>query len=367
MTERCNASCPMCARNINGGEVNPWLKDNELSIDNVRKIFPIDFIKQLNHMYMCGNYGDPIVAKDCIDAFKYFRDNNPDMLLSMNTNGSARTKEWWQELAIILGDNSYVIFSLDGLEDTNMVYRKNTVWSKIIENVSAFIEAGGKAHWEFIVFKHNQHQIEDARKLAAIIGFKHFQVKKSARFISNSGSSKSKIRSVDRKGNEILIEEPTMAGYQNAGLIEKFKYGTDQEIEFPTKKIDLLGKLNPEIFDSRSKLQQMYDTTRISCKVKKEKSLYVSAEGILQPCCWVAGQMYNWYHTPKGSQIWKLINVVGKDNISALNHSIESIIEGEYFQTLFEDSWNKKSCDNGKLQICAKTCGKIDAFAQQYN
>lgn len=367
MTERCNASCPMCARNINGGEVNPWLKNNELSIDDVKKIFPVNFVKQLNHMYMCGNYGDPIVAKDCIDAFRYFRDNNPDMLLSMNTNGSARTTDWWKELAKVLGNNGYVIFSLDGLEDTNMIYRKNTIWSKIIENVSAFIDAGGKAHWEFIVFKHNQHQIEDAKELAKKMGFEHFQVKKSARFMTVSGSSKSTVRSVDRKGNEVLIEEPTLSDYRNAGLIEKLVYSNEQEIEFPTKKIDLLGKLNPEIFNSRSKLQQMYDTTKISCKVKKEKSLYVSAEGILQPCCWVAGQMYNWYHTPKGSQIWKLINVVGKDNINAINKSIKDIIESEYFQTLFEDSWNKKSCNDGKLQVCAKTCGNIDAFAHQYD
>jgi MoaA/NifB/PqqE/SkfB family radical SAM enzyme len=33
ITEACNASCPMCARNINGGEDNPHLKDNELSLD----------------------------------------------------------------------------------------------------------------------------------------------------------------------------------------------------------------------------------------------------------------------------------------------------------------------------------------------
>lgn len=367
MTERCNASCPMCARNINGGEVNPWIKDNELSISDVKKIFPIEFIKQLNHMYMCGNYGDPIVAQDCLDAFRYFRENNPDMLLSMNTNGSARTQDWWKELATILGDKGYVIFSLDGLEDTNMIYRKNTVWSKIIENVDAFIQAGGNAHWEFIVFKHNQHQIEEARKLADQMGFKHFQVKKSARFISTGGSAKSKIHSVDRKGNKVLIEESTLSGYKNAGLVKKLRYTNEQEIEFPTKKIDLLGKLNPEIFDSRSRLQQIYDATEISCKVQKEKSLYVSAEGVLQPCCWVAGQMYNWYHTPKGSQIWKLINVVGKDNINALNHDIESIVEGEYFQTLFKDSWNKKSCNDGKLQVCAKTCGNIDTFAHQYN
>jgi MoaA/NifB/PqqE/SkfB family radical SAM enzyme len=367
ITERCNAACPMCARNINGGEVNPWLKDNELSLKDIKHIFSNDLVKQLQHIYMCGNYGDPIVAQDTLEAFKYFRECNPDILLSMNTNGSARTKEWWTELAIILGDRGHIIFSIDGLEDTNLIYRKNTIWTKIIENVQSFIAAGGNAHWEYIVFKHNQHQIAQAKELAYTLGFKKFQVKKSARFLSASGSARSIVKSIDRKGNEVVIEEPTLIEYQNAGTLKVKDLVREQEIIFPTRKIDLLGKLNPERFDPNSELQKLYDTTEIKCKVQKEKSLYISAEGVLQPCCWVAGQMYNWYHTPKGSQIWKLINAVGKDNINALKHPIESIVEGQYFQSLFSDSWNKKSCTDGKLQICAKTCGEIDAFAQQYN
>ena len=63
ITEKCNAACPMCARNINGGEENPWLHNAELSLSDIHTIFPDAFIQQLNHMFMCGNYGDPIVAK----------------------------------------------------------------------------------------------------------------------------------------------------------------------------------------------------------------------------------------------------------------------------------------------------------------
>jgi len=365
ITERCNAACPMCARNINGGEENPWIKNNELSLDDVKRIFPDDFIQQLEHMYMCGNYGDPIVAKDTLAVFKHFRDTNKNIYLSLNTNGSARTPEWWSELASILGTRGYVIFSIDGLSDTNMIYRKNTVWEKIIENVKAFIDAGGTAHWEYIVFKHNQHQIEEAKLLSQQLGFAKFQVKKSARFMTLDGSSKSIIKSVNRKGEEVLIEEPS-AEYKNTGTQELTKHAQEQNIFFPTKKVELLGKLTPERFNSYSPVQQMYDKATITCKVKEEKSLYVSAEGVLQPCCWVAGQMYNWYHTPKGSQLWQVINQVGKDNINALNYTIKEILDNNYFN-LIEESWGKNSCSEGKLNICAKTCGNIDAFALQYD
>ena len=132
ITEKCNAACPMCARNINGGEDNPWLQNAELSLNDIVTIFPDQFIQQLNHMFMCGNYGDPIVAKDTLKVFKHFRNVNPTIHLSMNTNGSARTVTWWKELAEVIGKDGYVIFSVDGLEDTNYLYRKNTVWEKIM-------------------------------------------------------------------------------------------------------------------------------------------------------------------------------------------------------------------------------------------
>ena len=366
ITEKCNAACPMCARNINGGEDNPWLQNAELSLTDIITIFPDQFIQQLSHMFMCGNYGDPIVAKDTLKVFKHFRSVNPTIYLSMNTNGSARTKQWWKDLAEVIGTDGYVIFSIDGLEDTNYLYRKNTNWDKILENAKSFIDAGGIAHWEYIVFEHNEHQVQEAKRLSEQMGFQKFQVKTSSRFFSSvAGSTKSYIKTLDRTGTEIVIREPRGAAYANQFTKEMSSIAEEKEIIFPTKKVDLLGQLTPELFNSRSKVQQHYDSTPIKCKVKEEKSIYVSAEGILQPCCWVAGQMYNWYHTPKGSQIWSVINKVGKKNISALDYTIEEILENNYFN-LIEDSWGKSSCNDGKLQVCAKTCGLNDAFAQQY-
>ena len=65
----------MCDRNHNGGEVNRHIRDDlqELSLDDIKTIFPPDFIKQLNTMYMCGNLGDPISASDTLEVFQYFR------------------------------------------------------------------------------------------------------------------------------------------------------------------------------------------------------------------------------------------------------------------------------------------------------
>ena len=371
VTERCNLSCPMCARNINGGEQNPWIHDAELSLDDIKKIFSDDFVKQLNHIYMCGNYGDPIIAKDTLEIFRHFRSVNSDILLSMNTNGSARQEDWWVELASVLGDKGYVIFSIDGLEDTNDIYRKGANYTRIMKNASAFIQAGGNAHWEYLVFAHNEHQVDRARDLADEMGFKKFQLKKSARFFSSvSGSVKESITSVDRKQRELNLQAPTNPMYRNSAVEELTKLGaTKQSVKLPTTKQEIIGLIRPEIFNKdvarKTEVEKHLDSVSIKCKVKEEKSLYVSAEGILQPCCWIAGQMYNWHNTPKGSQVWKLINVVGKDNLSAFNHTIQQIVSNDYFQKLIVDSWTKPSCAEGKLQVCSKICG-TGIFSEQY-
>jgi MoaA/NifB/PqqE/SkfB family radical SAM enzyme len=373
ITDKCNAACPMCARNINGGEENPQLTNSELSLNDVKSIFSIKFIKQLDRMFMCGNYGDPIVAKDTLEVFEYFRQSNSQINLSMHTNASAKKPEWWAELAKVIGRKGHVIFSIDGLEDTNHLYRQNTIWSKIMDNAQAFINAGGRARWDFIVFAHNEHQVEQAERLSKDMGFERFQYKKSARFFSNvNGTTKEVHQARNRKGVATsLLQAPTNPKYRNSVLdqISKFAKGEEVVKFMPSKVKDI--ELTEQYFhkdpNKKKAIEKVWDEAVIKCKVAEEKSLYISAEGIVQPCCWTAGQMYVWYYTPKSTQIWNLIEQIGKDNLNAINNDLESIIDGLYFQHLIPDSWNKSSCADGKLAVCSKTCGsKYDAFAEQF-
>jgi len=178
----CNAACPMCPR-----EIDPMFnKDTDavsLSLEKIKSMFSDDFIHQLDNMFMCGNYGDPAAAPDCIKIFKHFRSINDKMYLGMHSNASLRSKEWWGELGTVLSRNDdYCVFSVDGLSDTNHIYRVNTNFDKITENAISFINNGGKAIWDYIVFEHNEHQVEEARQLAKELGFIKFRIKVSRRF-----------------------------------------------------------------------------------------------------------------------------------------------------------------------------------------
>ena len=341
VTQNCQASCPMCDRNMNGKGINPHINLDELSLLDCVDIFPPEFIKQLDTMYMCGNLGDPIVAKDTLEIFEYFRSHNPNMWLSMNTNAGAKNEEWWRQLAEVFGRMGAVIFSVDGLRDTNHLYRQGVVWDNVERNMRAFIDAGGRARWDYLIFEHNQHQVEEAEALANEWGCEKFMKKKTGRFITQDSKKKESHQAVNRKGKETQELKKPDAKYLNKALSKQDviinKYGT---------------------------MDAYYDAAPIVCKVKKENSLFITAEGLALPCCWTAGRMYKWWHKdPKVEQIWDFIP---DKSVLDARKGLSKVFDSGIFEDI-QNSWSKPSCGTGKLKVCSMKCGaEFDPFAEQF-
>jgi MoaA/NifB/PqqE/SkfB family radical SAM enzyme len=341
VTQNCQASCPMCDRNMNGKGINPHINLDELSLEDCKKIFLPEFIAQLDNMYMCGNLGDPIIARDTLEIFEYFREHNPNMWLSMNTNAGAKNEEWWKRLAKTFGKMGTVIFSVDGLRDTNHLYRQGVVWDNVERSMKAFIAAGGRARWDFLIFEHNQHQVEEAEELANAWGCEKFIKKKTGRFITQDSKKKESHQAVDKKGNATTELKKPDEKYVNTAL-------SKQEV----------------IVNKYGSMDAYYDAAPIVCKVKKDNSLFITAEGLALPCCWTAGRMYKWWHKdPKVEQIWDFI-----PDKSALDarKGLAAVFATGVFDAIY-NSWNKPSCDSGKLKVCAMKCGaEFDPFAEQF-
>jgi hypothetical protein len=180
VTTVCQAACPSCAR-----ETDPTFDKSvkhHLTIDRILRNFPEKKIKKLDKMYLCGNYGEPAAGYYTQDILRYFKSVNPTITLGMNTNGGVQSTFWWHSLGKILNNpTDYCVFSIDGLEDSNHVYRKGVNWNKLMSNAEAFIAAGGSAHWDMLVYKHNQHQVEQCKQLARDMGFTWFRAKVSKR------------------------------------------------------------------------------------------------------------------------------------------------------------------------------------------
>ena len=173
----------MCARNVLGKGLNPYITLKSLSCKWFKDNLEPNTIKKLNKIFFCGNVGDPAATPELLEIITYLKKSNPDLVVGLNTNGGLKNKDWWTRLGKMLnGPLDYCVFSIDGLEDTNHIYRVNVKWQKIMENTKAFIDTGASAHWDMLVFDHNKHQVNQVKSLADSMGFTWFRTKETDRW-----------------------------------------------------------------------------------------------------------------------------------------------------------------------------------------
>lgn len=184
-TTVCQAECSMCARTVLGYHRDKS-KNSELTLNSFKNLTR-HLIGNLEKILFCGTLGDPASCIELLEIIDWVQSINSNIVIGVNTNGAIRNIDWWKQLAHKTNKSpySYVVFSIDGLEDTNHIYRKQVVWKKLIENAQAYINAGGVAQWDMLVFDHNKHQIDAAKSLAHDMGFRVFRTKVSNRFNSH--------------------------------------------------------------------------------------------------------------------------------------------------------------------------------------
>jgi hypothetical protein len=178
------------------------------------------------------------------------------------------------------------------------------------------------------------------------MGFERFQKKKSGRFITAHNISKDAHQAKNRKGEDTaVIAKPEQESNQNTALAKQ-----------------------SEIEKTYGSMREYYDSSTIKCKVAEEKNIFITAEGLLMPCCWTAGRMYKWWHEDyRVEQIWDHIDAAGgKAAINTITLGLESVMQGQLLNSI-QSSWNKTSLKEGKLGVCAMKCGsEFDPFKAQF-
>ena len=327
ITNNCQASCPMCTRNIHGGVENPLIELTNWTVADYKTIITTEVINQIHMLYFCGNYGDPLLNNDLIEMIKYTVSVKPEVTIRIHTNGSLRSTQWWHKLALSLPKDHLVVFAIDGLEDTHSIYRIGTNYDKIIENSKAFIDAGGKAEWAFIRFKHNEHQVDQVKQIAQKLGFVNFTLKDSSRFLIDT-----KFPVYDKNKNIVNYLEPS-----NQSILK-----------FIDKKV---------IDNYKNVIEQ----TTIDCMALRQKEIYITAQRNVFPCCWLAQIPYQMpdenveLHSVRNmirNQYEELVDSLGGINaLSAMKNSIKSIIDSESYQTVWGAYWT-----TNKLITCGRNC-----------
>jgi len=299
------------------GRVHKELNVTHLDVNVIKKL-PMEKMKNLKTVKFCGNFGDPLMHPDLNEVINFFQNQQ----IAISTNASLRSRQWWSDLGE--KENVSVTFCIDGIGKTHELYRRNTSYDKIIENAKAFIDAGGTARWQFIVFRHNEHQINQAKKLSKELGFKTINFIYSGRFDTNN-----KWKVYDN--NEYLYD------------LEKSSHQTT-----------LRESLNAPEGEKYWKLLNK-NKGAISCVWSEEKKLYIHSDGTVYPCCMLGS-------IQSGKNIEKLMlkKLVGDFKKIDLHHNdLGDILTSEIFQKALPvsfkgDPFSHPIC----IEWCNKTTGK---------
>lgn len=172
LTSFCNIKCKGCFRVISkhAGDI---LDKTYLDLDVIKEKFQKEMFPNMKIINFCGSVDEPTTHPQFFDIIKHFADWGCH--INIATNGSLRTKKWWETLASILPPSHRVTWGIDGSDELSEVYREGSSFKKVQENFRSFISAGGQAVWQFIVFEHNEHQMEIAKQMAKDEGFRDFK------------------------------------------------------------------------------------------------------------------------------------------------------------------------------------------------
>lgn len=314
----CNAACPLCPRNFYGYEFNNGYVEHNMTLAETKQIFLPEFVQQLDEMYINGNFGDAVMNPETVEIVKYFKSCSSALKISMSTNAGARNKSYWESLAAL---GIRIEFCIDGLEDTHSLYRQNTLYSTVIQNAKTFIAAGGDAVWKMIDFDHNRHQQEAASMLSQQLGFKKFQLVCDGRNQGPVFDKNQQLSHTIGKPVEINFDRLWKSRSQDEVVLEDITVGRTPK--------------------------------NIHCRVKNQKSIYISSTGDVYPCCFLgfAPKTYGSgnYHKAANAQFREFV----QEN-NALEHSLEHCIE--WFNKI-EKTWTIPTFDAGRLVICNDVCG----------
>jgi MoaA/NifB/PqqE/SkfB family radical SAM enzyme len=248
LTGWCNLNCPMCAFNFLDDQ-NRLKKQPDI---NELTQF-LDSFPKLETVLLIGEYSEPLAYKDIFLLIEYL--NNRNIKIKVNTNGSLFTTDWWKKLSASLKDKDQVIFAIDGhTQALHEKYRVGASLVKVVENLKAFMD-NTKKHdaVQTIHFEYNDPYFNDITE-----------------FVKNTGTH-----------DHIVVDcKPHLnSKIHDRGYLKSF----DTVAVGPTaavkrKQAVVFGKIDRVI-------ENKQETYTIECYSKRTKSIFVTNELKILPCC----------------------------------------------------------------------------------
>ena len=342
ITSDCNAACPGCARTIHSEKV----EIKSFKLDDIIKLFPDKSNIENVQFKFCGVLGDPAMNLDCVDMIDYLSSNGG--YCEVSTNGGVQRPEWWARLGQIASANPglvHIHFCLDGHKETNHIYRVNTKFSIIERNMQAFADNAPDYHatWIYIIFDHNEHELDTAKEHAQKLGF---------RFATRTGmrnSYNSWIATLKKKQEQHLVEKKYVI--TTSGTKEHSKKEQVAQLENFIRKAK---------FEEVDKAQVDEIVNSIVCKYIHEGEIFIANNLTMWPCCFL------WDSAFKNSEnIIEKLEIFEPNWNSLKHHSIAEIQQHPWFQEMLTARWDPSH----KLPFsrCIRSCAKNKAYHNEIN
>ena len=247
-TNICTLKCEGCARTRFIDQWPQHWHNHSLDIDQLLNFLDVDLSTKT--IKLCGNYGDPIYHPDFINFVKKIKETGATLYIV--TNGSYKTKEWWQDLTVLLTSTDKITFSIDGTPENFTQYRKNADWGSIQIGIEASVASRCQTEWSYIPFAFNENNIAQSKELALQLGIDHFVINPSDRY--------------DEKTSILMPSFKEFVGVR---------------------------------FESQQQWKKNNSTTSVNPKCRTGEQHFVTADGFYSPCCYLADHRF-YYKTQFG-------------------------------------------------------------------
>lgn len=165
----CNLKCPLCPT----GSGQEGLEKGFMKLEMFSKIFCelSGSLKSLN-LY---SWGEPLLNNDLIKIIKYAKKVKPSVRITTSTNLNIRDDALLGEL--VASGIDEIIVSCDGAsQESYSKYRVGGDFDLVLKNLKFLAEKKNELRknvlivWNFLVFKHNEHEVDKAQHLAEVLG-----------------------------------------------------------------------------------------------------------------------------------------------------------------------------------------------------
>ena len=329
ITSDCNAACPGCARTLNFDN----LVVTQVTLQDLKRILPDEKYIKGKDIRLCGVLGDPMIHPEVYEITEYLLSNGGEVCIS--TNAGVAPVETWEKLgklSALYKENLIMMACIDGHRETNHIYRVNTKFSVIERNLNAFSKhsykgSKSKNRWVFIVFDHNEHEIEAAKQHAHKLGL---------RFYTRTGMRNSIHTWLAKLGkkNAKITKPITTTG--------KKEHGGKAQVE-ELDKIIAQGRVDKNILDT------------LICKYVHEGEIFINAQQEMWPCCFLWDSMF-W----KKDAVATKYADFGVGWNSLRDKGIEEVMLHPYYTKILAESWNPQH--DKHIKRCIRTCAKHKAY-----